>query len=116
MKFSEAFNLTLEEFGITGKEVAQRAGVREATVSDFRRGNREIQTGNLEKLIGALPTDAKQFLFLKLLVGGMNAQGIATLLSAIAHQIKNDNNSLDSAERYSANSRKSPTEAALSLR
>ena len=116
MKFSEAFNLTLEEFGITGKEVAKNAGVREATVSDFRRGNREIQTGNLEKLIGALPMDAKQFLFLKLLVGGMNVQGMATLLSAIACQLKDDHNSLNSDERYSAKTRKTPSEAALSLK
>jgi transcriptional regulator with XRE-family HTH domain len=90
MKFSEAFNQTVDEFNLSAKQLALSAGVREATVSEFRRGIREIHTSNLEKLISVLPSDAKQFLFLKVLIGQMDSKGIATLLNAIAYELRNE--------------------------
>jgi DNA-binding Xre family transcriptional regulator len=87
MNFSKAFDLTLKEFGLQGKTIAQNAGVREATVSNFRNGS-EIRTDNLEKLIEALPPEAKQYLFLKVFVGDLNPQGIATMLSLLAGRLK----------------------------
>lgn len=87
MDFSNAFDLTLKEFGLTGKAVAIDAGVREATVSNFRNGS-EIRTDSLEKLIKALPPDAKQFLFLKVFVDDLNPQAIATMLGLLAGRLK----------------------------
>jgi transcriptional regulator with XRE-family HTH domain len=87
MNFSAAFDLTLKEFGLTGKSIATKAGLREATVSNFRNGG-DIRKESLEKLIEALPADAKQYLFLKVFVGDLNPQGIATLLSLLAGRLK----------------------------
>ena len=91
MKFCEAFNATLEEFRLSAKEISATSGVREATISEFRRGRREIQTDSLERLIGALPTDAKQYLFLKVLIGEMDARGMASLLNAVAYRLRSGN-------------------------
>lgn len=91
MKFSEAFNTTLEHFNLSARSVAREAGVRESTLSEFRRGLKEIHTDNLERLIQALPMEAKQYLFCRVLMGQMDNQGMATLLSAIAHHLKEDN-------------------------
>ncbi|EKU97124.1 hypothetical protein Lepto7375DRAFT_0998 [Leptolyngbya sp. PCC 7375] len=87
MNFSKAFDLTLKEFGLTGKAVAVNAGVREATVSNFRNGS-DIRTDSLEKLIKALPPDAKQFLFLKVFVDDLNPPAIATMLGLLAGRLK----------------------------
>ncbi|KAM3107278.1 helix-turn-helix domain-containing protein [Phormidesmis sp. 146-33] len=90
MKFSEALNQTLNQFKISGNEIANLSGIRAATISEYRRGVREIHTDNLERLIAALPSEAKQFLFLHLLVGQMDDEGIATLLSAISNRMRQE--------------------------
>ena len=87
MNFSEAFDLTLKEFGLTGKSLAISTGLREATVSNFRNGS-DIRSDNLEKLLGALPPEAKQFLFLKVFVDDLTPDGIATMLSLLAGRLK----------------------------
>jgi transcriptional regulator with XRE-family HTH domain len=91
MGFSDAFDQTLTEFKIKGKEMAALSGLSEAAISEFRRGEREIKSGSLEKLFSALPNDAKQYLFFKILVGEMDQKGIATLLSAIAYHLRSEN-------------------------
>lgn len=90
MKFSDSFDDTLKRFKITAKDLASKSGVAESSISRFRRGEREIQSDSLERLISALPQDAKQYLFCQLFVGEMDKQGIATLLNAIAHYLKED--------------------------
>lgn len=87
MDFSNAFDLTLKEFSLTGKAVAIDAGLREATVSNFRNGS-DIRTDSLEKLIKALPPEAKQFLFLKVFVDDLNPPAIATMLGLLAGRLK----------------------------
>ena len=87
MKFCEALNTTITEFNLSAKALARASGVREATISEFRRGRREIHTDNLEKLIAALPKEAKQFLFCRILMGEMDSQGMATLLNAVATKL-----------------------------
>lgn len=87
MNFSNAFDLTLRKFGLTGKSLAISTGLREATVSNFRNGS-DIRSDNLEKLIGALPPEAKQFLFLKVFVDDLNPDAIATMLGLLASRLK----------------------------
>jgi hypothetical protein len=62
--------------------------------SRFRRGERDIQAESLERLIMALPPDARQYLFFKLAVGDMDQKGIATLLNAIAYHLKSENSEI----------------------
>lgn len=98
MDFSKAFDLTLKEFGLTGKAVAIDAGLREATVSNFRNGS-DIRTDSLEKLIKALPPDAKQFLFLKIFVDDLNPPAIATMLGLLAGRLKESQGAPDYIEK-----------------
>lgn len=98
MDFSKAFDLTLKEFGLTGKAVAIDAGLREATVSNFRNGS-DIRTDSLEKLIKALPADAKQFLFLKVFVDDLNPPAIATMLGLLAGRLKESQSDPDYIEK-----------------
>lgn len=98
MDFSKAFDLTLKEFGLTGKAVAINAGLREATVSNFRNGS-DIRTDSLEKLIKALPPDAKQFLFLKVFVDDLNPPAIATMLGLLAGRLKESQSASDYIEK-----------------
>jgi transcriptional regulator with XRE-family HTH domain len=91
MNFSDAFDQTLTHFSIKGKDIAAESGLTEAAVSRFRNGDQDIKASSLEKLLAALPVEAKQYLFFKLLVGEMDQGGIATLLSAIAHHLREDN-------------------------
>jgi transcriptional regulator with XRE-family HTH domain len=91
MGFSDAFDQTLIEFKIKGKEMSARSGLSEAAISEFRRGERELKSSSLERLLFALPNDAKQYLFLKLLIGEMDQKGIATLLSAVAYHLRSEN-------------------------
>ncbi|ESA36032.1 hypothetical protein N836_09115 [Leptolyngbya sp. Heron Island J] len=94
MNFSKAFDLTLKEFGLTGKSLAISTGLREATVSNFRNGS-DIRSDNLEKLIGALPPEAKQFLFLKVFVDDLTPEAIATMLGLLASRLKETQSSED---------------------
>lgn len=90
MKFSDAFDDTIRHFQITAKELSARSGVAESSISRFRRGEREIQSDSLERLIAALPQDAQQYLFCQIFVGVMDRRGIAMLLGAISKHLEKD--------------------------
>lgn len=66
MKFSVALDRTLKEFGISAKWLAQRAGVSQQMISDFRHGNQRVYNDSLEKILAALPSDARKYLFAQL--------------------------------------------------
>jgi transcriptional regulator with XRE-family HTH domain len=96
MNFSAAFDETISHFKLKAKDIASVSGLTESAISKFRRGEQDLKASSLERLIKALPQEAKQYLFLKILVGEMDSQGIAALLSAIAFRIKeSDENSED---------------------
>lgn len=46
--------------GLTQKEVAERAGITQAAVSQMEKSNNELRTGTLEKLAAALEVDIEQ--------------------------------------------------------
>jgi transcriptional regulator with XRE-family HTH domain len=119
MNFSDSFDETLKQFKLTAKDLAGKSGVAESSISRFRRGEREIQSDSLERLISALPQDAKQYLFCKLLIGELDRRGIATLLSAIAHHMREDSsedNGYCVEEKSSQTPHTIQTQAVLSLR
>lgn len=84
---AHAFDETMEEFSISGKELAAKAGVTQAMISQFRRGKQEIQTGTLERLLNALSIEAKQYFYLKALVGSIDNKGLGMILSAISYRL-----------------------------
>ncbi|NEP02041.1 MAG: helix-turn-helix transcriptional regulator [Symploca sp. SIO2E9] len=93
MNFSQAFDSTLKNFGVSAKWLAERSGVAPQTISDFRRGKKSIQTDSLGKLLVALPVEAQVYFFNLLLgrcitpeqmVEFMDSDQLSSMLLAIA--------------------------------
>lgn len=83
-----AIDQTLKQYGITGKELSTKSGVAEASISRFRRGERDIQAESLEKIVAALPASAQKYFFLNCLVEDLDDDAIATLLHAISLKLR----------------------------
>ena len=62
MDFSLAFNLTLNQFDISAKDLAQQSGVPEATISRFRNGH-QIKTETLSRLLECLLIHQREYFF-----------------------------------------------------
>lgn len=90
MKFSNALNATLKQFSINGKDLARISGVSESSISRYRRGESDIQAESLERLITALPPDARYYFYFNCLVKDIDEAGIAILLQAIAFKLKEE--------------------------
>lgn len=88
MDLSVALNETLDHFGISAKELSEKTGVRQATISEFRNGKREIHTSQFERIVTGLSLEARQYLFLKAFIGQLDQEGIAMLLNIAANQIR----------------------------
>lgn len=88
MNFNKALDLTLKEFRLSAKAISEASGVSEGSLSRFRRGERDIHAANLERIVSALPPEAKQFFYAHCLCSELGDDGLATLLSAIAYHLK----------------------------
>lgn len=88
MKFCEVFDKTLIHFNLSAKEISQASGMREATISEYRRGLRQIHTDSLERLIQVLPPKAQEHFFLNCFIEELNDDAIATMLHAIASKLR----------------------------
>lgn len=62
MDFSLAFNLTLNQFGISAKQLAQQSGVSEVVISRFRNGH-EVRTVTLSRLLECLSVQQREHFF-----------------------------------------------------
>ena len=67
--FGKALNETLDRFKISGREIAAKSGLREATIGQFRHGKQAILSDGLEKIIKVLPPEAHNYLFFSLVAG-----------------------------------------------
>lgn len=74
--FQEAFNETLDEFGIKAVWLAERTGVSNQGISRLRTGERDIYLQTFGKLFEALPIEAKMF-FLEKISGESIAQSVS---------------------------------------
>lgn len=88
MKFATAFDATLKHFKISARELALQSGVAESSISRYRRGERDIQADSLERLLEALPQEARHYFYFNCLVRDIDEAGIATLLQVIASKLK----------------------------
>lgn len=61
MEFSEAFRETMFRFRLKGSDIAEKSGLTQAQVSDFRNG-KNLRIDNLERILKALPPDALSYL------------------------------------------------------
>lgn len=67
MKPSEAFDRTLEEFGLKAKVLASKAGVHESQVNRFRHAKAGVSYQTVQALIDSLPKEAAQYYYRQLL-------------------------------------------------
>jgi transcriptional regulator with XRE-family HTH domain len=88
MRISEALNLTLEHFNITGRELAQRSGVTESALSRFRRGEKDLQASSIEKLFAGLPSEAFHYLMAQLWLSRNRPESSIHMLRVIASNIQ----------------------------
>ncbi|WP_190554277.1 helix-turn-helix transcriptional regulator [Trichocoleus sp. FACHB-591] len=97
MNFSQALDRTLEEFGISAKWLAERAGVSQQMISQFRNGQQRVYNDSLEKMLAHLPSEAKQYFFsqlgasssgLEAAIEEMDNDQLSHLLLAIAGKLK----------------------------
>lgn len=61
MRFANAFQETLFRFRLKGAEIAERSGLPPTRISEFRNG-KNIRIDNLEKILKALPREARVYL------------------------------------------------------
>jgi transcriptional regulator with XRE-family HTH domain len=66
MSFANALRHTMSEFKLTGTELSKKSGVSKNTISAFRQGGQSLTVENLEKLLGAMPEEARRYLFAEL--------------------------------------------------
>jgi len=85
--YRDAFNETIGHFNLSARDIASKAGLHESAVSNFRSGRKDITVGTLERLLAALPEDAREYIYLKALVGSISNRGISVLLGAISNRM-----------------------------
>jgi transcriptional regulator with XRE-family HTH domain len=56
----------MSEFRLTGTELSSKSGVSRNTISAFRQGGQSLTVDNLEKLLGAMPEEARRYFFSQL--------------------------------------------------
>ena len=96
MELSKAFDKTLKDFELSARWLSENSGVSEKMISQFRNSRQRIYSDTLEKLLVALPLEARlRFLSLVLgveitpekMVSGMKETELSSLLFAIADKL-----------------------------
>jgi transcriptional regulator with XRE-family HTH domain len=98
MKFSEALDKTLEDYGISAKWLSEQSGVSMQMISQFRRGKQRVYSDSLEAMIGALPSEVRHH-FYSLMNGDrittvslLNEAELADLMDEIAKVLRKRTN------------------------
>lgn len=63
MRLSEAFKETMFRFGLNGNALADKSGLTPSQISNFRNGSINLRTDSLEKLLDAMPYEARVYFF-----------------------------------------------------
>ena len=98
MKFSEALDKTLEDYGISAKWLSEQSGVSMQMISGYRRGKQRVYSDSLEAMIAALPLEVQRH-FYKLMNGNympqiadLSENELADLMDEIAKVLRNRTN------------------------
>lgn len=62
MDFSKAFNVTLNQFGISARSLAAQSGVSEVMISRFRNGH-QVRTETLSRLLECFSAEQRDYFF-----------------------------------------------------
>lgn len=102
MDWSQAFDQTLHDYGVSAKWLARESGISEVAISRFRRGKQAITTDTLNALLKPLSIEARDYFFSKLLgsevtpadpeieilIEKMEVSQLANLLNLIASRMR----------------------------
>lgn len=95
MKFSEALDKTLENYGISAKWLSEQSGVSMQMISGYRRGKQRVYSDSLEAMIAALPQEIQQH-FYKLMnsncvpqIADLTENELADLMDEVARVLRN---------------------------
>ena len=73
MNISQAFDKTLKNFGINARRLSEQSGVSEKMISLFRNERQRIYSDSFEKLLDALPLEARLYFLIQLSEGKLAA-------------------------------------------
>lgn len=95
MKFCEALDKTLEDYGISAKWLSEQSGVSMQMISGYRRGKQRVYSDSLEAMIEALPLEVQKH-FYKLMnkncvpqIADLTENELADLMDEIARVLRN---------------------------
>jgi hypothetical protein len=102
LSFSRSLDKALKEYGIKVNWLAEKSGVPPQTISSFKNGHQQMQTGNLEKLIASLPFEVQQFLMADLLGHSPRRPSLPTIIEQLEPESPNDRKEAADAMRLIA--------------
>jgi transcriptional regulator with XRE-family HTH domain len=79
--YQQLFDEMFDRFNLSAKVVAKQAGVSEVLISRFRKGKADLGTGKFLALLGAVPTEAREW-YLSQLLGAKPGVSLRVLVSA----------------------------------
>lgn len=110
--YQQLFDEMFDRFNLSAKVVAKQAGVSEVLISRFRKGKADLGTGKFLALLGAVPTEAREW-YLSQLLGAKPGVSLRVLVSAaspverveilnlIGHSFLEDRTTTESSELMS---------------
>jgi transcriptional regulator with XRE-family HTH domain len=88
MRLADALNLTMRKFDLQARDLAVRSGIGESALSKFRKGERDLQARNIERVLTALSDEAYHYLLTQLALDRSSPQQMIQLLSSLADRIE----------------------------
>jgi len=79
--YQQLFDEMFDRFNLSAKVVAKQARVSEVLISRFRKGKADLGTGKFLALLGAVPTEAREW-YLSQLLGAKPGVSLRVLVSA----------------------------------
>lgn len=73
--FRRALDLTIREFGIAYCHISEQSGVSDSSLSRYLSGATDLSSSRLQKVIDALPSEARSFFFVTLNPTDQAAEG-----------------------------------------
>ena len=99
MKFCEALDRSLDDYGISAKWLSEHSGVSMQMISQFRRGKQRVYSDSLEAMINALPQEVRQHFYSLMMsdhipttVSMMSESELADLMDEIAKVLRKRTN------------------------
>ncbi|MGD1906817.1 MAG: helix-turn-helix domain-containing protein [Leptolyngbyaceae cyanobacterium] len=75
--FRDALNEVLRQYDIKANDLAARSGIDEVQISKFRNKHKNMQTQNFERLIAALPQNARMYFWYLVMAENTNSHQVA---------------------------------------